>query len=312
MTDSDVVAVPAPRWFPAQENWNLHEALKSPGQFIRHQILRRPRLLHPAPIIIIGMHRSGTSALGGVLQPLGLTVGKSIMPPSEEGGNPIGFYENMALMRLHDRFLNSVGADWMHCGPWSRKQFRSSSAREFSRELVQVLIEEFGLERALIKDPRMCRLLPLWIPIIKSHFPHAQFLLPIRHPLEVAFSLRKRDNLSLNHALKLWVLHVLEGEKYTRGFQRVFTTYDKLIQAPYETVLPLARSLGLSSESIEASISTRLDANLRHHRGVEWPAEEPHKELTLAIYETLVTAGAGMEGKLNALGREYYRELGWH
>lgn len=153
--------------------------------------------------------------------------------------------------------------------------------------------------------------MPLWIPIIKSHFPHAQFLLPIRHPLEVAFSLRKRDILSLNHGLKLWVMHVLEGERYTRGFQRVFTTYDKLIQAPKETVLPLARNLELSTDGIEASISARLDANLRHHRELAWPADEPHKELTLSIYQTLVTGGAGMEKKLDSLRHEYYRKMDW-
>ena len=51
------------------------------------------------------MHRSGTSALSGVLEPLGLTVGKTVMPPN--AGNPKGYYENNALMELH---ANS----WLH------------------------------------------------------------------------------------------------------------------------------------------------------------------------------------------------------
>jgi len=287
------------------------DALNFPGQFFIFELLRLRRVLRPDPVFIIGMHRSGTSALGGVLEPLGLTVGKAVMPPHPEGGNPKGFYENLALMQLHDRFLASIGSVWRDYEPVIRKRFRGGNARRFRKELLGLLIEEFGLDRPLIKDPRLCRLMPLWLPLIKRHFPRARFILPIRHPVEVAYSLRQRDHLTLDQGLKLWVVHVLEAERTTRGFPRLFTTYDQLMQSPVETVLRLAKSLELSEDAVAAAVSRQIDFTLRHHRELPWPAGEPHGELTLAIHQTLVSGEAAREKKLDRLRREYYRRMGW-
>src|SRR5579863_3593312 len=112
------------------------------------------------------MHRSGTSAVGGALEALGLTVGKTVMPPDPAGRNPKGFFENLALVELHDRFLAAIGSDWRDIEPLGAGHFEGRAARRFRKELLQLLMEEFGRERPLIKDPRLCRLLPLWLPLI--------------------------------------------------------------------------------------------------------------------------------------------------
>ncbi len=273
--------------------------------------LRQHRRLRPDPVFIIGMHRSGTSALGGVLEPLGLHVGKTVMPPHAEGGNPKGFYENLILMRLHDNFLQSIGSIWHDEAPLERQHFKSPKARQFREELLQVLIEEFGLERPLIKDPRLCRLMPLWIPLIKKHFPQARFILPIRQPVEVAYSLRKRDHFTMAHGLKLWTVHVLEAEKATRGFPRLFTTYDQLMRSPQETVLRLAETLNLPTDGVANAISRQLDSSLRHHTELTWPGNEPYGELTLSIHQMLTSGEAPSKMKLDRLRREYYIHMGW-
>ena len=79
--------------------------------------------MRPDPVFIIGMHRSGTSALGGVLESLGLTVGKTVMPPNAAEGNPKGFSENLALMQFHDRFLESVKSIWWDCRRFAQAGF---------------------------------------------------------------------------------------------------------------------------------------------------------------------------------------------
>ncbi len=257
------------------------------------------------------MHRSGTSALGGALEPLGLTVGKTVMPPNPERGNPKGFYENLALTQLHDRFLTSIKSTWHDPKPLRNRQFSGFSARRFREELLQLLIDEFGQGRPLIKDPRLCRLMPLWLPLIKKRFPLARFILPIRHPVEVAYSLLKRDQFTLDLGLKLWVVHVLEGERATRGFTRLFTTYDRLTQSPLETAVHLARGLGLSVETVTAAVSGQIDPTLRHHAKLSWPAGEPHEDLTLAIHETLASEEPDNEEKLDRFRKEYYRQMRW-
>jgi hypothetical protein len=267
-------------------------------------------ILRPDPVFIIGMHRSGTSALGGAVEPLGLSVGKTVMPPSAVE-NPKGYYENLSIMRFHDRFLDAIGSEWKDVVPLRRKRFKAEVTRPFRDELLSLLEAEFGGQRALIKDPRMCRLLPLWRPLIIRQFPQAYFLLPIRHPVEVAFSLQKRDGMPLQQGLKLWAVHVLEGERGTRGFHRMFTTYDELIAAPSATIARLAKTLNLSVENVPASASAQVDPALRHHVGLSWPAGEPNGELLIAIHEAMISDDPHKEKTLDGLRLRYYREMGW-
>ena len=255
------------------------------------------------------MHRSGTSALGGALAPLGLTVGKSVMAPQRE--NPKGFYENNSLTKLHEKFLASIGSNWRDLAPVDEERFRGAVAARFQQKLIRLLIDEFGGNRPLIKDPRMCRLMPLWVPLIKEHFPQARFILPIRHPVEVAHSLSRRGYLTVSQGLKLWVVHVLEAERTTRSFSRLFTTYDQLLEFPVETVLQLAKDLGLSTNVNIAAVIRQIDARLRHHRELVWPAGEPCEELTLSIHQALVSRDAAREEKLDGLRRQYYGQAGW-
>jgi O-antigen biosynthesis protein len=261
--------------------------------------------LRPDPIFIIGMHRSGTSALAGALEPLGLTVGKSVMPPHAGQGNPKGFYENRELREFHDEFLKSIGSSWQHDEPVRDELFSGKMARRFQKQLLWRLVDEFGPGRPLIKDPRLCRLLPLWQPVIRQHFSSAQFILPIRHPVEVASSLHRRDQLPLGQGLKLWAIHVLEGERTTRGLRRFFSTYDQLTQSPSATVAGLAGKLGLDHANA-AVVQERVDPSLRHYAGLSWPAGESHQDLILSIHQTLVSDEPGKESKLDQLRREYY------
>jgi len=285
--------------------------LKMLDQIVKSETSPVRPVLRPDPVFIIGMHRSGTSALGGALEALGLTVGKTVMPPNSELGNPKGYCENHALMHFHDRFLTSIGSKWWDAQPVDDERFSDAPARQFREELLQLLVDEFGQNRPLIKDPRMCRLMPLWLPLINEYFTQARFVLPIRHPLEVAYSLNKRDGFKLDLGLKLWVVHALEGERTTRGLKRVFTTYDQLVQSPIETVARLAQSLDLPPEAVTASVPGQIDPGLRHHKKPFWPFLEPHKGLTLSIHRTLVSEEAKREEKLDGFRIEYYRHMGW-
>jgi hypothetical protein len=258
------------------------------------------------------MHRSGTSALGGALEALGLTVGKTVMPPSAKQGNPNGYYENLALTNLHNEFLASIKSSWHDHTPVPDKQFSGMTARHFRRELLQLLVREFESGRPLIKDPRLCRLMPLWLPVIKEYFPQAYFILPIRHPVEVACSLNKRDQFPLDQGLKLWVVHVLESEKTTRSFKRLFTTYDQLLKSPMETTVRLAHNLGLATTAVSTVGPDRIDTALRHYTKLSWPAGEPHEDLTLSIHQTLVSDEPDKAEKLDRLRKEYYSRMQWN
>ena len=83
------------------------------------------------------------------------------------------------------------------------------------------------------------------------------------------------------------------------------------MRSPGETVLRLAKSLGLSTDGVPAAVSRQIDSALRHHADLTWPAGEPHEDLILAIYGALASGEAGMEEKLDGLRQEYYGRIGW-
>lgn len=268
----------------------------------------KPVALRNDPVLIIGVHRSGTSALGGALQSLGLSVGKTVMPPSPD--NPLGYYENNVITDLHDQFLAEIGESWSSPHPIHRRHFSGKIAEKYQLRLRRLLGEEFGQERALIKDPRLCQLLPLWAPFLQSDFSKASFVLPVRHPLEVAASMRKRDKFTTGHGLALWTASALEGERATRNSPRFFTTYEQLLAEPVQTVDALARELGLPSSKAAQAVSKQIDPTLRHHVNPTWPADEPHRDMILDIYETLVRHDDKMQARLDDLREKYYRETG--
>jgi hypothetical protein len=135
-------------------------------------------------------------------------------------------------------------------------------------------------------------------------------VLPIRHPVEVAASMRKRDNFTMGHGLALWTVCALEGERATRGFTRCFTTYEKLLSDPTETVAEVVRKLGLPRGDSAKGISQRIDPSLRHHANPQWPENEPHRELVLGIYEAMIRPEKDMESRLDTLREQYYRARG--
>ena len=81
----------------------------------------------------------------------------------------------------------------------------------------------------MLKDPRICRFVPLWRAVLGRLGVAPKVVVPLRHPLEVAGSLARRDGMPEDEALLLWLRHCLEAEAATRGLPRSFLRYDDLV-----------------------------------------------------------------------------------
>ena len=226
----------------------------------------------PVVILVIGMHRSGTSALGGVLNLLGVAMSGDRLPPSDD--NRKGFFENKRLFAFHDKLLAEFGSRWEDPLPLSEECLHSPNAHAAARELATLFQEEFSNRPlVLIKDPRMCRFLPVWIEGLSSSDRNIVVILWVRHPLEVAASLQHRDSLSRAHALVLWLQHVLAAEHTTRSLVRCVVIYDDLLRDWRSVVHKIGETLGLAwpRETIRVAheIDQFLSSELRHHRSTE-------------------------------------------
>jgi hypothetical protein len=219
-------------------------------------------------IIVAGMHRSGTSAVAGVLSLLGAGFGKDMIGPSHD--NKKGFFENNNISRTNDLIMQSLGSPWDSLTPFPGDWWKNSSSVPFNRRLTDIVNNEFEDEFVFaIKDPRICRLLPLWKDVLESLEIEFSFIIPVRSPVEVAKSLQKRNNLTIEKSALLWTDYTLQAEFYSRGHERAIFPFDDLLISPERTLEYICDQCGFGSrETISESmgkIREFLEPGLKHH-----------------------------------------------
>lgn len=220
-------------------------------------------------IIVAGMHRSGTSAVGGVLHALGVGFPGNLIAGKED--NPRGFFENEQVVEFHERVLKALGSSYDDPTSLDERDLEAATRFGAVEELADLLRGEIGtLQLTAFKDPRACRLLPIWFAALERLAIDPLVLIPLRHPLEVAESLAKRNNLSLPHGLLLWLDHALAAERDSRTVRRGFLHYSDLLSDWRDTAAKVAADLDLVWPTGFERAGQRADAflsnDLRHHR----------------------------------------------
>ncbi len=216
-------------------------------------------------ILVLGMHRSGTSALTGCLPFFGVQLGHELMPASER--NAKGFFESHQVCTLMNRYLAARDSQWDDYRPLSPAYAPQCDVR---RNLTRLVEERFGnADLFAVKDPRNCRAVPLWLDIFNELNVAPVIVLPIRHPLAVSASLAERDRMPLDKALYLWLRHLLEAERETRPYKRVFIPYGGLLADWRPHLLKIGRLVGADwsarAEQRRLEVDAHLDKRLRHH-----------------------------------------------
>ncbi|MEQ8335209.1 glycosyltransferase [Nisaea sp.] len=219
-------------------------------------------------VVILGMHRSGTSALTRVCNILGVDLSDNLLPPAE-GNNETGFWEHLDAVVTNEDLL--VAFDMFWDDPRALPDgWTETTAAEAAREKIRALLKtDFGTAGLWgIKDPRMCRLMPLWEPVIEEAGAEPAYIIMQRHPLEVVRSLHQRDGLSNGRGMVLWLRHVIESEQATRGKRRAFISYDALMQDWQPAIESVARRIELPLDTVtdesRAEIETFIRPGLRH------------------------------------------------
>ena len=209
-------------------------------------------------VLVLGMHRSGTSALTRVLALHGLALPNRLMDPKPE--NPRGFWEAPEIAAFNDCLLAGLGRGWDDPRAMPADPAAPNSIEEASALLGRTLPPGGGF---VLKDPRLCRLLPVWLPALKAHGATPRIVLAVRNPLEVAASLATRDAIAFPVAMALWLAHVLDAERGTRGLPRIVVHYDDLLRDWRGAIAPVRRAFALGPPQ-ESDIEDFLTASLRH------------------------------------------------
>jgi hypothetical protein len=181
------------------------------------------------------MHRSGTSALTRALSFLGADLPSRLLPPTDS--NPTGHFEPEEIVSIHDKVLASAGSSWSDWRKFPEEWFDSPECARLKEELIASVRDNFqdsGL--FVVKDPRLCRILPFWHDVLRRLELTPFFVLPYRNPIEVALSLRDRDGFTLSRGYLIWLRHILDAEAETRNSPRIFVRYEDLVLDRRSTV----------------------------------------------------------------------------
>lgn len=212
--------------------------------------------------IVLGMHRSGTSALARLLASLGADLPKNLNPPAPD--NPEGYFEPAALVGIHDELLAAGGSAWFDLKPFAVSMVPREKARALMEAVARALDADFSASAMpLIKDPRMCRFFLLSREMLAASGLDCSVVLALRHPTEVAASLAKRDQMSAAYAGLLWARHVISAERDSRDLPRVTVSYADML-TDWRPIAERVRWLPgpwMPSDPEE----TGVKAQLRHH-----------------------------------------------
>ena len=255
-------------------------------------------------ILVCGMHRSGTSAVTGALQLAGISLGRGLLAPAAD--NPKGYFENERAVEIHERLLDALGSSWDDVRPLPKDWVKSAGAKEAKNSIRRLVEEEFGGDSLwAIKDPRICRFLPLWCSVLDEFGIAGVALMIVRKPAEVAASIAARNGWAPALGNLLWMRHVFESEAATRDLPRSVISYQDLLQDPAGSLRDAMSRLGVKTqfEDSNSRLVEFVDSSQRHHT-TSYPATGKLDALLEEAYSQLVSIekGGGRWQQVQAIG----------
>ena len=219
-------------------------------------------------LLVLGMHRSGTSVVTRVASLMGANLPVHIM---EAGlGNETGHWESQVLVDYHDALLSELGSRWDDWQPLEFERLAASRLEEIRSELWRVIAGEYGVKSPfVIKDPRICRFAHMFISLLDDNGILTRVLIPFRNPLEVIHSLQARDDMHRVDAAFLWLRHILDAENASRGHIRSFISYPELLETWRACWTRVSDDLKVvwptQIEQVEDQIEQFINPKQRHH-----------------------------------------------
>ncbi|MGH9193748.1 MAG: sulfotransferase family protein, partial [Acidimicrobiales bacterium] len=209
------------------------------------------------PVAITGMHRSGTSMITRALHDSGLhlvgTGADELIEAAED--NPEGFWENKAIRDCNDELLEATGGAWDNppaLPPVAVDDPRVAHVADAATAALATLRrhDHWGF-----KDPRTCLTAAYWLDLE----PELRFVICVRHPIEVALSIKRRNQNSYSLGLGLWERYYATVLDQVPPEHRIVTHYDTFFVDPEGEMARLCAFSGLEP------VAPPVRSDLRHH-----------------------------------------------
>ncbi len=246
-------------------------------------------------IVVVGMHRSGSSAMARLLSLAGATLPNGLMHAGD--GNETGHWEPQRVADYNDVVLAAFDAAWDSPFGLGVNATRRAALNPFIEGARTIIREEYGdASLIVLKEPRISLVADLWIEALEAEGYSCKFVITVRPPTEAASSLRKRNGFALDKGLLLWGAYVASAELLTRAHDRVFCRYDDVLVRPASVLDDIEAKLRIELPRRTAQAHAAMDAFVRpvlkHNDAMTIPPIPPHlrpiSELSDYIHASIV------------------------
>jgi len=217
-------------------------------------------------IVVLGMHRSGTSAIARSLEVLGVDLGDNLMPAAPKI-NDKGFWEDLDIYKLNVEMLDSIKSGWDNLLPLSESDVQYLKDQNFNIKAKEILLAKTAKFSVFgFKDPRTAKLIEFWKSVIAECGFAATYVLAIRNPASVCNSLSTRDKFEEEKSYYLWLEHTINASLNIVGERYVIVDFDRLLESPHVEIERMSAALALTvdQERLASFKAEFLDKGLRH------------------------------------------------
>lgn len=217
-------------------------------------------------LLVLGMHRSGTSALTRMLNLRGASLPISLMESID--GNSDGHWESNRIVEFHDALFTEMNTSW---SDWQRvdRSLLSPERKTILRQALTSILEAEYRDKDLIviKDPRICKNVEAFSESIRDCGYDIKIIFTLRNPIEVIESLKKRNEFSNSQSALLWLRHNLDAEFASRNIPRYIYDYGKLLNDWKAVNKDIAHKLDIDFPRSNEDASGLIDdfINTRHY-----------------------------------------------
>jgi len=223
-------------------------------------------------VVILGMHRSGTSAVARCLESSGVYLGPPAAMIGPSVDNPKGFFELTSIVAMHEQLLAALDRGWDSSVAMPPEWWTLPEVAPFFDDARRVVESTFAGQMLWgWKDPRTCLALPLWQRVLAERGTDVRYVLVCRNPLDIAASLQKRNGFTPEKSIALYVLHMLHAFYHTRDARRSVVFYEQWLDNGQEELDRVLQELDLPSPdaSVRERLAQQVDPALAHNRTSE-------------------------------------------
>jgi hypothetical protein len=279
---------------------------------------RDANTLPGAAVVVLGMARSGTSAITRLLELLGMELGpaQALLPPA--GENSKGFFEHRPIVQINKELLERMGGSWSEPPRFAQGWERDPGLEDLRKRARELLAADFGSAPLWgFKDPRTSLTLPFWDELLGRE---AGYVICHRRPLDSARSLEQRNGIRLDDGVALWTHYMASALANTAGRRRIVVGYEELLSDRETLVGELADFLGVgergavgepgavgergAGSQVRAKVREWIEEDLRHHAStlrelVEHPAVSAEAQALHLLLELAIAERGGEQGAID-------------